>query len=483
MSAGDAQSELGSIDWREENASSLSEMLVSLSDGLKGDKGLLDEQIATSFLTGIVAATDRFSNNRTSSKVMTIAAQLMSAGANQQLIASKLEEAHEIGPDAPASTSSSEKSENSDGTVDMNEGESTKVNKKASKAAKKSAESDEPKKDDGSLMISHEKEGDVDEVAAATAAEEQEKATQAAQDELEKRTKEVREENQQDAAKTAEETLAKQLAGVAPGAAGGGATPSVADMQKDLAAANAEVDEASTQTPPTVQKPLSGAVAPDAWQNANREPSMGGTLNATTEQAAEDERRALEDDRNHTILSHNSGNSYVGSGAQPTFQSPLNAASQPEEDAPIVDPLSSSPADTTAPTAYAHSVQPPAETLEDIDKQNRAPHEEARAAIDAAFNSAPPAATAPSLPPVQPEAQPAPATAPAPSAGLPPLPPMPDFSTLPPLPPIADATPPAGAVSPEKLEDIFGAASAPTPTAPVQPQSNDPGQFKIPGQN
>jgi hypothetical protein len=224
MSAGDAQSELGSIDWREENASSLSEMLVSLSDGLKGDKGLLDEQIATSFLTGIVAATDRFSNNRTSSKVMTIAAQLMSAGANQQLIASKLEEAHEIGPDAPASISSSDKSENSDGTVDMNEGESTKVNKKSSKATKKTAESTEPKKDDGSLMISHEKEGDIDEVAAATVAEEQEKATQAAQDELEKRTKEVREGNQQDAAKTAEETLAKQLAGVAPGAASGGAT-------------------------------------------------------------------------------------------------------------------------------------------------------------------------------------------------------------------------------------------------------------------
>jgi hypothetical protein len=487
MSAGEMESQLGSIDWREENASSLSEMLVSLSDGLKGDKALLDEQIATSFLTGIVAATDRFSNNRTSSKVMTIAAQLMSAGANQQLIASKLEEAHEIGPDAPTGGSgSSDKSENSDGTVDMNEGESTKVNKKAAKTAKKAA--DEPKKDDGSLTISHEKEGDIDEVAAATAAEEQEKATQAAQDELEKRTKEVREGNQQDAAKTAEETLAKQLAGVAPGAAAAGSsTLSVADMQKDLAAANAEVDEAATKQPATVQKPLSGAVSPDEWQTpGSHEPSMGGTLNATTEQAAEDERHALEDDRNHTILSHNSGSSYVGSGAMPTFQSPLNAASQPEEDAPIIDPLASSSSnDTPAPTAYAHTVQPPAETLEDIDKHNRAPHEEARAAIDAAFNAAPPASSPmSSLPPVQPESQPAPAAAAPPSASLPPLPPMPDFSTLPPLPPMADATQPAGAVSPEKLEDIFGATpSTPAPAAPAQPQSNDPGQFKIPGQS
>ena len=75
VSAGAATSELGSINWREENASSLSEMLVSLADAFKNDKGALDEQIATAFLTGIVAATDRFSNDRTSSKVMTIAAQ------------------------------------------------------------------------------------------------------------------------------------------------------------------------------------------------------------------------------------------------------------------------------------------------------------------------------------------------------------------------------------------------------------------------
>ena len=55
------------------------------------DVALIDEQIATAFLTGIVSATDRFSNNRTSSQVMTMAAQLMAAGANQQLIATELD--------------------------------------------------------------------------------------------------------------------------------------------------------------------------------------------------------------------------------------------------------------------------------------------------------------------------------------------------------------------------------------------------------
>jgi hypothetical protein len=47
--------------------------------------------MATAFLTGIVAETQRFSNKKTSPKVMTMAAQLMAAGANQQLIATKLE--------------------------------------------------------------------------------------------------------------------------------------------------------------------------------------------------------------------------------------------------------------------------------------------------------------------------------------------------------------------------------------------------------
>lgn len=101
LSAGEQSSSLGSVDWRDESASSLSEMLVDLADALKVDTPLLDDQIATALLTGIVAETDRFSNTRTSSKVMTIAAQLMAAGADQQLIAAKLQESHEIGVQAP----------------------------------------------------------------------------------------------------------------------------------------------------------------------------------------------------------------------------------------------------------------------------------------------------------------------------------------------------------------------------------------------
>jgi hypothetical protein len=81
--------ELGSINWLDATTSSLSELGVQLVDQL--DKNLLDSQIATALLTGIVAETERFSNNKTSPRTMTLSAELMTAGANQQLVATKLE--------------------------------------------------------------------------------------------------------------------------------------------------------------------------------------------------------------------------------------------------------------------------------------------------------------------------------------------------------------------------------------------------------
>lgn len=94
ITVGQDYSELGQINWQDSGASSLSEMLVSISEALQG--GLIDEQIATAFLTGIVSETERFSNTKTSPKVMTMAAQLMAAGANQQLIANELEKVVEV---------------------------------------------------------------------------------------------------------------------------------------------------------------------------------------------------------------------------------------------------------------------------------------------------------------------------------------------------------------------------------------------------
>lgn len=89
VNATNLKAELGQINWQEATSSSLSEMIVSISEAFGSN--LLDGQMATAFLTGIVASTDRFGNNRTSPKVMTMAAQLMAAGANQQLIINQLE--------------------------------------------------------------------------------------------------------------------------------------------------------------------------------------------------------------------------------------------------------------------------------------------------------------------------------------------------------------------------------------------------------
>lgn len=82
--------QLGSINWVDSKASSLSEMLVPVCEGLKANA--MDAQMATAFLTGIVAETERFSNEKTSSDTMAISAKLMTAGANQQLVATQLKQ-------------------------------------------------------------------------------------------------------------------------------------------------------------------------------------------------------------------------------------------------------------------------------------------------------------------------------------------------------------------------------------------------------
>lgn len=102
VTAGTQTSKLGGIDWHDAQASSLSEMVAGLAEAMKDDKNasLLDQQSATAFLTGIVAATDRFSNTHTTARAMTVASQLMAGGADQQLIASKLQETQAIGETA-----------------------------------------------------------------------------------------------------------------------------------------------------------------------------------------------------------------------------------------------------------------------------------------------------------------------------------------------------------------------------------------------
>lgn len=118
---GETESEIGGINWQDKNASSLCEMLMSISESLK--PGIVDEQIATALLTGIVAETDRFSNQKTTPKAMTMSAQLMSAGANQQLIAESLNQDKQDEDNLPGGDEEEQNDEPSLADIQINESE------------------------------------------------------------------------------------------------------------------------------------------------------------------------------------------------------------------------------------------------------------------------------------------------------------------------------------------------------------------------
>lgn len=82
----DAPGKFAEIEWSDPGASSVSEMVTKLIFAMQGEDVVLDKETATALLTGIVAATGRFSNDRTNSDTMQLASKLMSMGADQQLI-------------------------------------------------------------------------------------------------------------------------------------------------------------------------------------------------------------------------------------------------------------------------------------------------------------------------------------------------------------------------------------------------------------
>lgn len=137
---------LGSIIWYDQNASSLSELTSELVQML--DKDMLDEQIATALLTGIVAETDRFSNEKTSSQTMSVSAVLMAAGANQQLVANKLDE-----PLRPV-----HHDEDADDSQDKGDYEGNEQGNDNSETPDDGPDPLPPKPNDGTIEINHESE-------------------------------------------------------------------------------------------------------------------------------------------------------------------------------------------------------------------------------------------------------------------------------------------------------------------------------------
>ena len=80
--------EYGSVNYVDQNASSVCEMLVSLFESL--EQGMIDESIATALYAGITSATHNFTAPSTTAKSMTVAAQMLAAGARQQEVVKTL---------------------------------------------------------------------------------------------------------------------------------------------------------------------------------------------------------------------------------------------------------------------------------------------------------------------------------------------------------------------------------------------------------
>jgi len=417
ITAGEQTSDLGGVDWHDGGASSLSEMVAGLAEALKPDKkkSFIDETVATALLTGIVAETDRFSNEHTTSKVMTVAANLMSAGADQQLIANELRAAKEI-EQSPVEPTEETPAETADEAPEEADSEAVEAKKNH---------------DPSMLAINHEGESLAD---------------------LDRRVR---------GDKKAKEMVVEEVAAAQDKAA-----------QQDGNETEPLISAARTENPdepaPVSENNAYGvSVASDEVT-----PTLGGTLNATTEQAAEDARREAESDKNRTILSHaylSPGPSDEAAGqadgpagfpgapavapgsvsvndmpeaAEPTTlessAAPQSAYALPDEPAPAAEPES---APVVAEPAPAPQAEQPAISGERI--------------IQPLSVTESPVVAAETPLPVAPAPEPAPNPTPA-DLGLPLPPPLPDFSQI-------NGAAPALPLEPSQQPEILGDILAPDP--------------------
>jgi len=433
----DSKSSLGAADWHDDQASSLSEMVAGLVNALKGESPLLDEQTATALLTGIVAATDRFSNDRTSSQVMTLAAQLMAAGANQQLIAAKLQESHEISESAEPAKAEASKPMSE--TTDDDDVTKLVIDRK-----EKSGQ-----KDDSATEASQE-------VSIADLADEDTK-----QAELEKQLADLTTPptgTMADIEQELKNATDEQQPAPEPVVAAG---DEVQDIDVPTDEPEPPVDDTTPLTTPTdVTMPgFEPTEAPVVPTEENPEPEMS------------------------PLIQNHDGNAAVSTAPQDAPALNGQALDQQEEQ-PTVDPFAAPPEIATAQEGTTIEPATPGVGTPEGAAALAAPvvpEEPASDSVSAIpqLQIPDPAAVFASQPVVQPEIP-----------ELPPLPPLPGDVNLPPLPPppplppmfseqaVTDAVPAAGAVS----GDVFGDGQTAVAPAPETPAAPTPGQFKIPGQ-
>lgn len=80
----------GEINFIDPKSSSTCEIVISIIEALSTEQSLLDANIATCILTGILSDTASFQNNNTSPKSLTVSAQMIASGADHQTIIKNL---------------------------------------------------------------------------------------------------------------------------------------------------------------------------------------------------------------------------------------------------------------------------------------------------------------------------------------------------------------------------------------------------------
>lgn len=430
-------SSLGSIDWHGDGVSSISEMVAQLVESLKGD-GEIAERVASALLTGIVAATERFSNDKTSPVAMTAAAKLMSYGANQQLIAARLQDSAIIKPD--------DKPKPEDDKPEDKPTPNPPVKK--------------PKTDDNNLTVEHDKGKD----------DLSEDGGQAKKDEPANLPKiEPKPEPKP------ESKPEPVLPLVAP------SVPVMKTPADDLAF------EATPVAP--AMNDLASELAKEASQRAQPEPEneLERLLNETKQVAKQTAESRLESSKLKLPLTPHAerdGDDPTLAQIDEKFRKPpqiimppaapngvdINASSLPNPNIPAAPPSGSSqPSSVSTPEPPTAPV--PSLTIPDLPPLQ----------VPAPNIPEPPAPSPASGVPNMPAQSTVPV--PAPNIELPPLPPAPDFSQSPGLPPAPDFSQFLDGSNASGQANVGQTSTQPRPSVPpAAPSPSDPGQFKIPGQ-
>lgn len=445
INADGRQSSLGAVDWHETNVSSLCEMLVSLTEGFQ-QPGLLDQQIATALLTGIVAATDRFSNEHTTPKVMTMSAQLMAAGANQQLIANNLIKATQISVAGAPSAGNGQLVPN---------GASIKV---------APAEEAPAPKPDGELDITHGKKPEEPATAPAASQPVEPAPAPEQQQGKGKRSKKGKQQQQPTPEDELEAALpaARQPVGFDQlKEAISEATPEglPSSMREHPAPGSQTVNGGDDEEDGPKAEP-GFVVGSSSWRGRRLEPpALGGTLNATTEKAMDDTRAAEEAERNQKLLTHPDAPAAKKKqkGALPANQAKVESVAPVVAPTPVAEP--EQPAPQPAPAAE------PAPAPEVAEQPAPAPEPAPAPAEPVAEPEVPPM---PPQPAAEPVPTPAPVEEPAPIAA-----PQPAPAPVEPALPEIDLPAPAPEAAPAPVEQPAPVAEPAEPPVSA-PQPADP---------